>query len=140
MESKKIIGYTTGVFDLFHIGHLNLLKNAKSQCDFLIVGVTTDKLSRDVKNVKPVIQQNDRKKIVEAIKYVDTVIFQENYDKFDAFQKIKFDIMFVGDDWKGTLTWNKIEEDFKKVNVKIVYLKYSKQISSSILRKKLNFI
>lgn len=138
MEKKKIIGYTTGVFDMFHIGHLKLLENAKKHCDFLIVGVTSDKLSIEHKGNTPVINEIERMQIVSAIKFVDKVIPQDNYDKFQAYKKIKFDLMFVGDDWKGTERWNQLETEFDKFGVKIVYFKYTPEISSTILRKKLN--
>ena len=133
---KKIIGYTTGVFDMFHIGHLNLLKRAKSHCDFLIVGVTTDELCINQKGVKTVIPENDRLEIVSSIKYVDNAVFQHNYDKTEAFRKYKFDRMFVGSDWKGSERWVKLEEYFKDFNVQIIYFEYTPGISSSLLRKR----
>ena len=128
------IGYTTGVFDLFHIGHLNILRNAKLECDYLIVGITTDELSEREKGKKPIIPFAERMAIVESIKYVDSVIPQTNYDKFEAWNNLKFNIMFVGDDWKGTEKWNKLEKDFSKVGVKIHYFPYTKQTSSTMLR------
>lgn len=137
MEKKKIIGYTTGVFDMFHIGHLNLLKKAKSQCDHLIVGVTTDKLCIEGKGVNPIISENERKEIVDSIKYVDETIFQNTYNKVDVYNKLKYDIIFVGDDWKGSPRWIELENKFNKLGVKIIYLKYTKGISSSKLRKKI---
>ena len=96
-----IIGYTTGVFDMFHIGHLNILKRAKEQCDYLIVGVSTDELVQSYKNKLPIIPYAERSAIVEAIKYVDKVVPQKNRDKIAAFNEFKFNKMFVGDDWKG---------------------------------------
>ncbi|WP_295505516.1 adenylyltransferase/cytidyltransferase family protein [uncultured Pseudoalteromonas sp.] len=125
----KKIGYTTGVFDLFHIGHLNILKRAKLECDYLIVGVTTDELCRNVKNKEPVIPFQERMEIVEAIKFVDEVVPQVNYDKEEAWNNLKFDKMFVGDDWKGTEKWNKIEADFAKLNVEICYFSYTSHTS-----------
>lgn len=133
---KYKIGYTTGVFDMFHIGHLNILKKAKEQCEFLIVGVTTDELV-SYKNKKAVIPHNERMEIVESIKYVDKVVSQETMDKIKAWEKYKFNVIFVGSDWQGTDKWNKFEEDFKKVGVEIVYFKYTAGISSTILRKKI---
>lgn len=135
MNMKKYkVGYTSGVYDMFHVGHLNLLKRAKEQCDYLIVAVTTDELAL-YKNAHTVIPFEDRCAIVEAIKYVDKVVPQENMDKFAAWEKYNFDVMFVGDDWKGTDKWNKLEEDFSKVNVDIVYFPYTKKISSTKLRE-----
>ena len=136
----KTIGYTTGVFDLFHIGHLNVLKRAKLECDYLIVGVTSDELCMAAKNKKPIIPFQERMEIVEAIKFVDEVVPQVNYDKEEAWNNLKFDKMFVGDDWKGTDKWNRIEEDFKKLNVAIHYFSYTSHTSSTKLREILNKI
>ena len=99
---KYKIGYTTGVFDLFHIGHLNILKRAKEQCDYLIVGVSTDELVKLYKNKTPVIPFNERVAIVEAIKYVDKVVTQTSMDKLVAWNELHFDAMFHGDDWKNS--------------------------------------
>jgi len=127
-----VIGYTTGVFDLFHIGHLNLLKNAKGMCDKLIVGVTTDELV-SYKNKKAVIPFEERLEIVRSIKYVDAVIPQEDMNKFEAWQKLKFDVMFVGDDWFNTPKWQDFEKQFKEVGVRIVYFPYTKGTSSTLI-------
>jgi len=132
MGKRRIIGYTTGVFDLFHIGHLNLLRNAKALCDKLIVGVTTDELV-SYKHKKAIIPFIERCEIVRSIKYVDLVIPQENMDKYDAWKKLKYDIMFVGDDWHNTEKWNDIEEQFKKVGVKVVYFPYTQGTSSTLI-------
>ena len=139
---KKItIGYTSGVYDLFHVGHLNMLRNAKSLCDKLIVGVTTDELV-SYKNKKSVIPFHERMEIVRNIKYVDTVVPQEDMDKMKQWDKLKFDVMFVGDDWHNTEKWKDFESDFKEVGVKIVYFPYTKGISSTklneILKKERN--
>lgn len=133
---KYKVGYTAGVYDLFHVGHLNLLRKAKEQCDYLIVAVTTDELT-SYKNKKAVIPFEDRCEIVEAIKYVDKVVPQVDMNKMGAWEKYHFDAMFVGDDWKGTDKWNKLEEDFKKVGVDIVYFPYTKKVSSTKLREQL---
>ena len=131
-----LIGYTSGVYDLFHIGHLNLLRNAKGMCDKLIVGVTTDKLV-SYKNKKAVIPHNERMEIVRAIRYVDAVIPQEDMDKFKMWEKLQFDIMFVGDDWFNTPKWEEIEAKFKKVGVRIVYFPYTKGTSSTLINETL---
>ena len=136
MKEKKIIGYTTGVFDMFHIGHLNILKKAKEQCDYLIVGVSTDELVYKSKNKVPIIPFEERVEIVKAIKYVDEVVPQYNKDKLAAYDKYKFDIMFVGDDWKGTDLFNKCEEELAKKGSKVVYFPYTQGTSSTILREK----
>ena len=133
---KYKVGYTTGVYDMFHVGHLNLLKRAKEMCDYLIVGVTTDELT-SYKNKKAVIPFEDPMQIVQAIRYVDEAVPQVNMDKMAAWEKYHFDAMFVGDDWKGTEKWNRLEEDFRKVGVDIVYFEYTKKISSTMLREQL---
>lgn len=131
------IGYTTGVFDMFHKGHLNILTRARQQCDHLIVGVSTDELVLWEKGHLPVIPYADRCDIVRAIRYVDEVVPQENKDKFAAWQKYRFDKMFVGSDWKGTDAWNRYEEQFRPVGVEIIYFDYTDGISSTLLRQRL---
>ena len=106
MNKKYKIGYTTGVYDMFHIGHLNILKRAKAQCDKLIVGVTTDELCYKRKQKYPVINQDDRMEIVRSIRYVDEVVSQEDMDKLEAVKKYHADVVFVGSDWQGTPAWN----------------------------------
>lgn len=133
-----IIGYTAGVYDMFHIGHLNILKNAKELCDYLIVAVSTDELVQSYKGKTPVIPFEDRKKIVEAIRYVDKVIPQTSADveaKKTSANENNINIMFVGDDWKGTDKWNHIEKELTGIGVKVVYLPHTDGISSTILRK-----
>ena len=130
----KKIGYTTGVFDLFHVGHLNILKRARLECDHLIVGITTDELSESAKNKKPFIPFQERMDLVEAVKYVDEVVPQTSYDKMEAWNNLKFDRMFVGDDWKGSDQWNIIEDEFAQVGVEIIYFPYTTHTSSTILR------
>lgn len=130
-----IIGYTTGVYDMFHIGHLNVIRRAKEQCDYLIVGVSTDELVQKEKNKTPIIPYPDRVAIVEAIRYVDKVVPQVDKNKLAAWEKYKFNKMFVGSDWKGTDTWNRFENQFKPIGVEIVYLDHTDGISSSILRE-----
>lgn len=130
-----VIGYTTGVFDLFHIGHLNLLKNAKALCDKLVVGITTDELLLEFKNKKTVIPFEERAEIVRNIKWVDATISQTDMNKMDAWDRIKFDIMFVGDDWHQTDRWEKLEEEFKALGVRIVYFPYTKGTSSTLINE-----
>jgi glycerol-3-phosphate cytidylyltransferase len=130
----NIIGYTTGVFDLFHVGHLNVLKRAKRMCNELIVGVTTDELVYERKNKYPVISFTERVEIVKAIRYVDEIVTQDSMDKMLAWEKLKFNIMFVGNDWKGTEKWNELEIRMNKVGVKIMYFPYTKTTSSSMIK------
>lgn len=131
-----IIGYTTGVYDLFHIGHLNLLRKAKEQCDYLIVGVSSDDLVM-YKNKRAVIPFEERIEIVRAIKYVDEAVPQLNMNKMEAWEKYHFNKMFVGDDWKGTDKWNKIEADLKAVGAEVVYFPYTKGTSSTLINQTL---
>lgn len=133
------IGYTCGVYDLFHIGHLNLLKNAKGMCDKLVVGVTVDDLVA-YKGKHAMIPYEDRAEIVRSIKYVDAVIPQYDMDKLAACKKLGATILFVGDDWYGTEKWNKYEEEFKKEEIKIVYFPYTKGISSTKITKALKAV
>ena len=133
-----VIGYTTGVFDMFHMGHLNILRRAKEQCDYLIVGVTTDSLCYDRKSKYPVICEKDRMDIVAAIRYVDKVIPQESMDKVDVVKEYGINLVFVGSDWKGTDAWNQYEKEFAEYGCSVVYLDYTEGVSSSILRDKLN--
>jgi glycerol-3-phosphate cytidylyltransferase len=125
-----IIGYTSGVFDLFHVGHLNLLKNAKSMCDKLIVGVTVDDLVA-YKGKTPMIQFCDRIEIVRSIKYVDAVVPQETMDKSTMCKKLKVNILFVGDDWYSTEKWDSIEKELLDIGIKVIYFPYTKGISTT---------
>lgn len=136
---KYKLGYTTGVFDLFHIGHLNILKKAKKQCEELIVGVTVDELV-GYKNKQAVICYEERRAIIEAIRYVDRVVPQENMNKMQAWQKYKFDVVFVGSDWQNTPTWNAYEKEFSQIGVDVIYLPYTQNTSSTKLRDALDKI
>jgi glycerol-3-phosphate cytidylyltransferase len=134
-----VIGYTAGVYDLFHIGHLNLLKNAKGMCDKLVVGVTVDELV-SYKGKKVMIPFEDRIEIVRSIKYVDAAVPQYNMDKLEACKKLNAQILFVGDDWYGTDKWKAYEKEFEEAGIKIVYFPYTKGTSSTQIRKALNYI
>ncbi len=131
------VGYTTGVFDLFHVGHLAILQRARLECDYLIVGVTTDELCKAAKGRFPVIPFSERVEIVGSIRCVDRVVPQSSYDKLEAWRILAFNIVFVGDDWRNTVRWNQLERDFKKLNVAIRYLPYTQQTSSSKIRERL---
>ena len=138
---KYKIGYTSGVFDMFHIGHLNILKRAKQMCDFLIVGVSTDEVVLENKNKLPIIPFNNRVEIVESIKYVDKVISQKRYDIEGKIQTVVdngVSVVFVGSDWQGTDKWNEIEKALAKIGCDVVYLPHTDGISSSLLREKVN--
>ena len=136
---KYKIGYTTGVYDMFHIGHLNILKRAKEQCDYLIVGVSTDELVQEYKNKMPIIPFNERAEIVRAIRYVDEVVPQENMDKIEALKRLKFNAMFHGDDWKGSDMYKNIQKEFDKYGVDLVFLPHTDGISSTIISQKTGY-
>lgn len=130
------IGYTAGVYDLFHIGHLNLLKNAKGMCDKLIVGVTTDELVT-YKGKHAMIPFEDRMEIVRSIKYVDAVVPQSDMDKLSMCKKLDAEILFVGDDWYGTEKWKAYEREFEEAGIEIVYFPYTKGVSSTLISRTL---
>ena len=137
MEKKYKLGYTTGVFDMFHIGHLNIIRRAKEQCERLVVGVTTDELCFLRKHKHPIINENERMAIVEAIRYVDKVVLQSDMEKIRPVKELGADVVFVGSDWKGTEAWNRYEKEFAAVGCDVVYLSHTDGISSSILREKI---
>lgn len=123
---------------MFHVGHLNILRRAKEQCDFLIVGVSTDELVQTYKHKTPIVPFAERAAIVESIRYVDCVVAQTTMDKLEAWRQHRFDVMFHGDEWKGTELYNRYEAEFAKVGVEICYLPHTDGISSSLLRDKLS--
>lgn len=130
---KYKVGYTTGVFDLFHVGHLNILEKAKEYCEYLIVGVSTDEVVLDYKGRAPIIPFEERVKIIRSIKFVDEVVVQASMDKVEAWNRLKFDVMFHGDDWKGSKMYKETEEKFGNIGVEMVYFPYTKGTSSTIL-------
>ncbi len=134
-----VIGYTTGVYDLFHIGHLNLLKNAKGMCDKLVVGVTVDELVA-YKGKKSMIPFEDRIEIVRSIKYVDAAVPQYDMNKLEACKKLGAKFLFVGDDWYGTEKWQQYEKEFAEAGIQIVYFPYTKGISSTKINEALNAV
>lgn len=138
MAKKAKIGYTTGVYDLFHIGHLNLLKNAKGMCDKLIVGVTVDELV-SYKGKKAMIPFEERIEIVRSCKYVDAAVPQYDMDKLTACKKLGASILFVGDDWYGTQKWQEYEKEFAAAGIDIVYFPYTKGQSSTLIRQALEY-
>ena len=127
------LGYTTGVFDMFHVGHLNILRRSKELCKKLIVGVSTDELVMQYKHKLPIMPLEDRMEIISAIKYVDQVVVQDSLDKFKAWEKLRFNAIFHGDDWKGSELYSKMEEKLKRVNVDIIFLPHTDGISTTIL-------
>ena len=134
-----VIGYTTGVYYLFHVGHLNLFKNAKGMCDKLIVGVTVDELVQ-YKGKNSMIPFEDRIELVRSCKYVDAAVPQYDMDKLTACKKLGATYLFVGDDWYGTEKWKKYDKDFAKEGIKIIYFPYTKGISSTKIQAALDAV
>ena len=131
---KYKVGYVQGSFDMFHIGHLNLIKNAKSICDYLIVGVNSDELMKSFKHKAPIIPEDERLEIIEAIRYVDEAHIVTNRDKLEALDKFHYQALIMGDDWKGTDFYQKVEQQLKEKNAEVVYFPYTKTTSSTLLR------
>ncbi len=138
--AKYKTGYTTGVFDMFHIGHLNLLKKAKEQCDHLIVGVSTDETAESYKHKTPIIPFEERIAIVSELKCVDEVVPQTSMNKMEAWEKLRFDVLFHGSDWKGSEMYNRMIEEFSRVGVDVVFLPHTAGISSTMLSEVLHKI
>jgi glycerol-3-phosphate cytidylyltransferase len=132
---KKIIGYTTGVFDLFHIGHLNILRNARSHCDTLIVGITTDELAFALKKKRTIIPFEERLDIIQSLKFVDKAYAQEDIDEWADWERYRFQRIFKGSDWKGTAKWNDLSNRFNEVDVEVHFLPYTAHTSSTFMRE-----
>ncbi len=120
--TRTLVGYTAGVFDMFHVGHLNLFRHARASCGFLIVGVTTDELAEARKGVRPVIPLIERMAILQHVRYVDHVVPQASIDKLEAWEVLKFDVLFVGDNLRGATGWTTVEQEMAEVGVDVVYL------------------
>ena len=133
---KYKIGYTQGTYDMFHIGHLNLLRQAKERCERLIVGINSDVLVQQYKNKTPVVNENDRMEIVNALRYVDEVIKCDTLKKTDMWERLHFDAIFIGSDWKGNSRWAQTEKDLAPLGAEVVYLQHTDGISSTLLREK----
>ena len=132
------IGFTQGTFDTFHIGHLNLIRNAKSQCETLIVGVNTDSLVRQYKNKTPIINDQERLQLVKELRCVDEVLLCDSLDKVEVCKQLKFDAIFIGDDWKGSERWMQTEIELQPLGAEVVYLKHTDGISSTMIREAMN--
>ncbi len=133
---RKIIGYTDGTFDLFHVGHLRLLKEAKKHCDILIVGVHGDDVVASYKGKPPIINENDRAEIIRNLAFVDKVVINRTRDKIELLKLYGFNLMIIGDDWKGTERWNKLEKQLNEHGVDVLYLPYTKTISTTAIKKR----
>jgi glycerol-3-phosphate cytidylyltransferase len=137
---KYKVGYTTGVFDMFHIGHLNILVRSKEQCEHLIVGVSTDELVDEYKKKSPVIPFEERIAIVKALRCVDEAVAQTTMEKMQAWEKLHFDALFHGSDWKGSDMYNKLIKELAEVGVDVVFLPHTEGVSSTTLYKVLQDI
>lgn len=135
--NKYKIGYTTGVFDLFHIGHLNILRRAKEQCEYLIVGISTDELVESYKHKQPVIPFAERVEIVKAIRYVDEVVPQTSMNKLEAWERLHFNVLFHGSDWKGSSMYDEVEKKLANVGVDMVFLPHTEGTSSTMISERL---
>ncbi len=136
MQKKYKVGYTTGVFDLFHVGHLNILRRAKEMCDYLIVGVSTDDLVKSYKEHAPVIPYEERAAIVSAIRYVDRVVPQTSLNKVEAYHALRFDALFHGNDWQNSPLYNEVSAQMKTLGVEMVFLPHTEGVSSTDIREK----
>lgn len=138
MENKKYkVGYTQGTYDLFHIGHLNLLENAKKNCEYLIVGINSDELVKQYKSKEVNVPEQDRARIVQALKVVDRVIIVPTLNKEDILSQVPFDVIFIGDDWKGNQRWIETEQKLAKYNVQVEYLPHTDGISTTELTERI---
>ena len=131
----SIVGYCPGVYDMFHVGHLNILRRAKLGCDYLIAGIVVDEVVEEIKGTKPVVPLFERMEIVQSIKFVDEAVPDWSVDKFDMWQQLQFDVIFKGDDWRGTPKGDRLEKSFGEVGVQVVYFPYTRHTSSSLLRQ-----
>jgi glycerol-3-phosphate cytidylyltransferase len=138
MKKPQRVGYAAGAFDLFHIGHLNILKRASQHCDYLIAGVVSDEILLETKGARPVIPLDERLEIVRSIRYVDAAIPEVMLDKLETWRNVGFNTFFKGDDWKGTPRGISLEERFRAVGVDVIYFPYTTHTSSTILRQALN--
>lgn len=138
MEKKIIIGFTDGVYDMFHVGHLNMIREAKKRCDYLIVGVHSDEIVEGYKHRKTIINETDRREIVGAIREVDRAVINETRDKMKLWELYHFDRIFIGDDWKGTERWINFEKELAKIGVTVEYIPYTKGVSTTQIRQAIN--
>lgn len=132
------VAYVPGVFDMFHVGHLNILRNARLVCDRLIAGVVSDERARLAKGKVPIVPEIERLEVVRSIRYVDDAIIEDVAEKLQVWERLRFDLIVKGDDWRGTPKGDKLEADFATVGVQVVYLPYTVHTSSTILRQVLH--
>jgi glycerol-3-phosphate cytidylyltransferase len=136
--SDDRIGYAPGVYDMFHVGHLNILRNSRLACDYLIAGVVSDEVALRTKGKKPIIPVAERLEIVRHIRFVDQAVVEDAASKLEMWELLRFDVIIKGDDWRGTEKGDKLERDFATVGVEVFYLPYTVHTSSTMLRRALN--
>ncbi|SEF55187.1 glycerol-3-phosphate cytidylyltransferase [Actinacidiphila yanglinensis] len=134
------VGYAPGVYDLFHVGHLNILRHARSQCDYLVAGVVSDEMAELAKGRRPVVPLVERLEIVRSVRFVDAAFVETVPDKLETWHQVRFDVLFKGDDWRGTDKGRRLEEKFAAVGVEIVYFPYTVHTSSTQLRRALDVL
>ncbi|MFP8964496.1 adenylyltransferase/cytidyltransferase family protein [Streptomyces nanhaiensis] len=132
------VGYAPGVYDLFHVGHLNILRHARNRCDYLVAGVVSDEMARQAKGRPPVVPLTERLEIVRSIRFVDAAFVETVPDKLETWRQVRFDAIFKGDDWRGTEKGERLERDFAGVGVEVVYFPYTVHTSSTLLRRALD--
>lgn len=137
---SPIVGYAPGAYDLFHVGHLNVLRNARQHCDVLIAGVVSDEMLELTKGRRPVVPLAERMEIVRHISFVDQVVAEVVPEKLETWRSVRFDVIFKGDDWRGTPKGDKLESDFASVGVRVHYFPYTVHTSSTLLRRALDAI
>jgi glycerol-3-phosphate cytidylyltransferase len=138
MQGKATVGYVPGVFDMFHVGHLNILRNARLACDYLIAGVVSDDRAQAAKGKAPIVPLAERLEIVRSVRYVDDAVVEDTAEKLEMWERLRFDVIVKGDDWRGTAKGSKLERDFAGVGVGVIYLPYTVHTSSTMLRSALN--
>ncbi|MEU2718541.1 adenylyltransferase/cytidyltransferase family protein [Streptomyces sp. NPDC007205] len=136
----QIVGYAPGVYDLFHVGHLNILRSARSRCDYLVAGVVSDEMTQLAKGRAPIVPLAERLEIVRSVRFVDAAFVETVPDKLETWQQIRFNVIFKGDDWRGTPKGDRLEHDFATVGVEVVYFPYTVHTSSTQLRQALNVL
>jgi glycerol-3-phosphate cytidylyltransferase len=134
---SRTVGYVPGAWDMFHIGHLRILQHARPHCDWLIVGVVTDEAVRRVKNKEPMVPLADRMEILERLDLVDQVVVDDSTDKAQMWRSLKFDVLFKGDDWRGTPKGDQLEASMASVGARVIYFPYTAHISSTQIRRRL---
>jgi glycerol-3-phosphate cytidylyltransferase len=137
---RHTVGYAPGAYDLFHVGHLNLLRHARARCDYLVAGVVSDEMAERAKGRAPVVPLRERLEIVRSIRFVDAAFVETVPDKLQTWQQVRFDVLFKGDDWRGTAKGDKLEADFRTVGVEVVYFPYTVHTSSTQLRRALDVL